>query len=66
MIGEPALRVSAALRGVRVLPPSVAVQLPLLVADVDSARARIAGAEAERLALLDTVREQARQAGYRA
>jgi type III secretion protein L len=65
MIGEPALRVSTALRGVRVLPPSAAAQLPLLVADVDSARARIARAEAERLALLDTVREQARQAGYR-
>lgn len=60
------LSVATALRGVRVLTPAAAAELPRLADDVATARQRIARAEAERLALLGSVRDAAQQLGYRA
>jgi type III secretion protein L len=60
------LSVATALRGVRVLTPAAVAELPRLADDVAAARQRIARAEAERLALLDSVRDAAQQLGYRA
>jgi type III secretion protein L len=59
------LSVATALRGVRVLTPAAAAELPRLAYDVSSARQRLARAEAERLALLGSVHEAAQQLGYR-
>lgn len=59
------LSVATALRGVRVLTPATAAELPRLADDLAAARQRIAHAEAERLALLGSVREAAQQLGYR-
>jgi type III secretion protein L len=60
------LSAATALRGVRVLSPAAAAELPRLSDDVAAARHRIARAEAERLALLDSVRDAAHQLGLRA
>jgi type III secretion protein L len=60
------LSVATALRGVRVLTPAAVAELPRLADDVAAARHRIARAEAERLALLNSVRDAAQQLGYRA
>jgi type III secretion protein L len=59
------LSVATALRGVRVLAPAAAAELPRLADDVAAARHRIARTEAERLALLGSVRDAAHQLGYR-
>jgi type III secretion protein L len=60
------LSVAAALRGMRVLTPSAAAELPRLSDSIAVARHRIASAEAEHLALLGSVRDAAHQLGYRA
>jgi type III secretion protein L len=59
------LSVATALRGVRVLSPAAANELPRLADDIAAARQRIANAEAEHLALLDCVRDAAQQLGLR-
>jgi type III secretion protein L len=59
------LSVATVLRGVRVLTPAAAAELPRLADDVAAARHRIARIETERLALLDSVRDAAHQLGLR-
>ncbi len=59
------LSVATALRGVRVLSPAAAAELPRLADDVAAARQRIAREEAVRLALLGSVHEAAHELGYR-
>lgn len=66
MNGETGSSVAAVLRGVRVLTPAAAAQLPRLADDLAAARHRIAHVEAEHVALLDSIRDAAQQLGYRA